>query len=410
MFKKILIAALLTSLLAHADVVDVTKQSEMTTKDGVGVSTSRRILLYKIFDLAIDQILLDQGKDVGSFRAALQAKFNNQFEPEKKKMITRFGDSPTAEQREDRDREIYLKEFEVKLSSSSLYNVVTTYSVDKFNSNVEQKKVAMTVNVKIDRQGLNQVYQSLVSSGVGPSGGSIAANLFIKVETNLENISWSDLGLANEMGLTEPLEKSWLAWFVKNKPANINNVSIYRSGKIASSDVLLELNSVISKNYQNKALHLFRFKLKVDCGLLSGAGNLVLGTCPPSEEIKEFTAINDNQIANFVANSLYRVPLGAFFEVQKMLYGVGRENVQFQVILENSVHFDQIQKVQKFLTTQTGELTQLMQMSANSAVIGVITYKKREDLFSQLLTMTQIPEVGTVKISARGEDLVITLN
>lgn len=339
MLKYFIIYCLLISNIAFGK--SIMGEGRFWAKDEDKLEFIKKQLEYE----AMSSILSQELESMGLNKELFWQKYNEAFEKSFEATDTAYKekyaidtDSATRDQKKTYNKIIRKKRLKRKRLFKNLKNVVQAYTVKRFSrsSKHPQSRFMRIEATKIDRNRLSKIYYNLIRGKQSSDYGS----LFLNVNYDLQNCSFTDLGVENAKDFTNVINEYWLKWFSndQNRPKNISNVAIlsesdkeklkeYQSYPLDKmlentperfvNSLVLQVNVKIVKKKYDKIFNDYEFKFEGGYFLQDLQTNLVLAEGTLGPENQTYTNVTLKRLMDGVGNHLYRLPLGKFTSLKK---------------------------------------------------------------------------------------------
>ena len=388
-------------------------KGKIQKESGIPSSYLRQQLMYDLFDQVVVKSLVQKGKDWEGFKKSF-AKIRAEVEEQARERVTaRYGniEKLSPQGLKDYRRELKKAELDARAGLTSLYNSVISYSVQDF-SPVGGDRYQMSLKVKLDvRSVLNYYDEILGSLHIASQGGKV--RLFVDTKVHLEGLDWAeDFSLNNPGQFITPLSQSWVEWFENNLPVGISSVELSSEGsaELAQAnmgDIVLRVNGVIKKLYEDVVGGRFKYGLEVSVGVMAVGSEEVLGSFDVVRESKVYNEEDASKRANLVANGLYRAPLGHFHEARRLISRKKPHRGFFTVVVQQVENFDKAQEIRKYLNNRwAGELS-LSEIRGDEYRFRYNSNSDLSEVKQKFEQLSEIPEYGAVQMEILGNEFLI---
>jgi hypothetical protein len=242
----------------------------------------------------------------------------------------KMDETPSKSQKTTYKRIFRAKKLKLRRTYGKISNVISRYAVNKISRSQKNKHYRyIKLEGEVNTASLNRLYYKFVRGSKSSDYGSI----FLDVDFVLDGVSYSELNIENENDFEDVVIKSWLDWFSKNKPGNIANIEILGEDKKSKlveymklpseamltnipefcvNSLLLKVEVKITKTMFDKTLNRFDFKYEGSAFLKDLQTNLNINTFNLSPEMKSYLVTQEVNLANVLANHVYKLALGSF--------------------------------------------------------------------------------------------------
>lgn len=221
-------------------------------------------------------------------------------------------------------REVKLKNLDLTLFQPTLDSnfdlnklppIIKSYEVVDFSREATDTSVrVLTLRGELN---LNEITQT------NPANSDLTKNIYLKVDYDLQNLTWQDLGVAFKDEMTKTLEKSWLKWFSELNP-QFSNLKIYNQEKEGTLILAtLRLSKINFQNEQNSNLFI---DYKGGFVILSLQNHNALQSNKFEEKEDRYNLNNRSELSTSIANFMYRYPLTAFASLKNFSAPVSLTN------------------------------------------------------------------------------------
>lgn len=255
MIKKILVILCLTlvSTGAFAEAKNsIDGEGRFYAKDEDSLSFIKSQLLHSAFSDVISKELKYLGLDSSQFWKSYDEKFEGYFEPIKEQLQKKYGmnEKPTVEKRKKFNKSHRLKRLSLKSKYGRLDRAVTSYSIKKMTRSAQiPNSRYINVNAKVDRKLLKKIYFQMISDSVDRE----IKTVYVSASFDLNDLSWSDVGVELESDFTNVIKNHWKKWLSENLKTRFGEVSLtepseekelgefLKAPKEATADLLTEV-------------------------------------------------------------------------------------------------------------------------------------------------------------------------
>lgn len=333
---KFLLSLLLLISVVHAK--DFTRgKGKFRAADEDSYDFIKKQLLHEAFKDIISKELTKMGLNKELFWQKYQEKLTLVYEDLDKRLKEKY---KIDEKSKAKDKVRYLRELRrAKLVRERKYGGINTiiprWVVKKISrSQNYPRNRYIQVEGEVNTAKLTKTYYRFVKGKKVSDYGS----LYVRVHYNFDGISYSDLEIENEKDFDGVITGKWLEWFKANKPQNIANVVILdreREAKLKSylslpseqmmdnipevfvNSLLLDLDITIENVNTDKNLRSFDFNYSGFAYLKNLQSNIVINSYKLNKESKNYRLSPDANLANILANHVYRMAKGYFPRMAK---------------------------------------------------------------------------------------------
>lgn len=300
-------------------------------------------LIYLGFTDVISKKLEEAGLNKELFWQKYEEKFQASFKSIEENLRKKYkiDEDPSAKDKEKFTKEIRRKRLVFKRRFGNLKSVIQSYSIDKTSRSAKNPKIRyIKLQAKVNEQLLSKIYYSYVQ---GKKTGDYGT-LYIHVDYNLADASYTELGISNEKDFADVVNNAWLKDFSRTKPANIKNIEILAGEKLDKLVEYLKLpyermiqeipqefvNSLylkvdVSIKKINANLDVNKYVFEFDGGMfLQDLQNLqILSSANFKKETQDFTLTKSNsKLGNMIATFVYKIPMSAFNQINSKIKNI----------------------------------------------------------------------------------------
>jgi hypothetical protein len=297
---------------------------------------SHEFITKQLTHEAFRSIISKELKALGLNSDLFWQKISDDLEPKYTQIDTqlrlkfKMDEKPTKSQQTTYKRILRAKKLKLRRKFGKIANVVSRYAVNKISRSQKNKHYRyIKLEGEVNTASLNRLYYKYVRGAKSSDYGSI----FLDVDFVLDGVSYSELNIENENDFEDVVIKSWLDWFSKNKPGNIANIEVLGEDKKAKlieymklpteamltnipefcvNSLLLKFEVNITKTMFDRTLNRFDFKYEGAAFLKDLQTNLNISTFNLSPEKKSYLVTENVNLANILANHVYKLALGSF--------------------------------------------------------------------------------------------------
>lgn len=300
-------------------------------------------LIHLGFVDVISKKLNETGLSSELFWQKYEEKFQAAFKSIEDNLRAKYkiDEKPSAKDREAFATELRRKRLVFRRRFGNLKSVIQSYSVDKTSRSAKNPRIRyINIQAKVNEQLLSKIYYSYVQGKKTSDYGT----LYIHVDYNLEDASYTEIGVANESDFANVVNNAWLRDFSRTKPANIKNIEILAGEKLDKlveylklpyermiqeipaefvNSLYLKVDITIKKKTAN--LDVNKFVFEFDGGMfLQDLQNLqILSSANFDRETQDFTLTKSNsKLGNMIATFVYKIPMTAFNQVNSKIKNI----------------------------------------------------------------------------------------
>jgi hypothetical protein len=318
-------------------------EGKFYSSDEDSLSFIKEELTFLGFIDVISKRLEENGLNKELFWQKYEEKFAKRFEiiEESYRKKYNIDEKPTAQEKENFTKTLRKRKLLEKRKFGNLQRVIQSYSIEKTSRSAQNPQIRyIKLQAKVNDQVLNKIYYEFVQ---GKKTGDYGT-LYVHVEFNLKNATYTDLGISSEKDFVNAVSNAWLRSFEKNKPSNIQAIEILEGSRLKALNEYLKLpyermiqeipddfkNSLYLKvdidieklNYE-KAVEKYVFKY--DGGLfLQDLQNLqILSSDHFKTKQKEFTlSVTSSSLGTLLATDITYIPQAAFSDIQSKIKNI----------------------------------------------------------------------------------------
>lgn len=341
MLKYLILLVLSFNLFALDE--NIKGEGKFYATDDDSLTFIQKELTNRAFKVVISKKLEELGLNKDLFWQKYEESFNKSFtyvEDNLKKKY-KINEKPAKEDRENFAKELRRVKLIRKRKFGNLNRIISSYSIDRSSRSAKNPKIRfMKLHAKVNENLLTKIYYGFVQ---GKKTGDYGT-LYIHVDYNLKNSSYSELGIGNENELANTVNNAWLSKFSKNKPSNIKNIEILEGDKLKELGEYLKLPyermiEEIPSNLRNSLLlkveiniekinveeDVKKYTFQLGGGLfLQDLQNLqILFSTNFEKQTKDFILNKRNsELKKLLATVVYKTPTNSFFEVQEKVKNI----------------------------------------------------------------------------------------
>lgn len=453
MITLVLLVALNFQLSARDSFVS--GEGRFVSADGDSLTFVKKQLTYSAFRDVISKELSAMGHNSEVFWAKYNEKFDSYFTPIKEKLSKAYGateENPLEGPKKERfDKAVRSKKLAIKARYGKLQRVISSYSVKKMSRSPQyQNSRYMSVQAKVNRKILNDVYYSFTRGGIRRS----YRNLFISVDYSLKDMSWQDVGVEVESDFTSVLSEHWKRWFEDKFKGKISNIVLTTDSDVEKlslhikmpTDASTHINNTggvsgdIEKNQENtivtvedELLDSLWLKVQVSVEKISEdvifkkrsfnfGGEFLLFDLKTNRlashydfiaEEATFETLENQKLSSNIASLVYRLPIGKWQSLVKDIahFPLTQKTFSLEVLGASSVK--QIDEVKTHLATLglTNNLkVKLESFNRDRALVKIFFKGEVEDLKRTILKSKNMEIDKRKLIQFQNEDNPFVLN
>ena len=366
-FLSLLLILSFSTAIAANKFIKGRGQFVSTEDDSHGFVTKQ--LTHEAFRDIISKELKNVGLNPELFWQKVDEELEQRYAEIDKSLRTKYkmDDNPSSAQVRAYRRVLRYRKLKLRRTYGKISNVVTRYVVNKVSRSQKDPNYRyIKMEGEVNRVALNKLYYKFVRGKKSSEYGSI----FLDVDFVLDNVSYSELNIENENDFEDVVIKSWLDWFSKNKPANIANIEVLTEDNEAKlveymklpsetmlmnipenfvNSLLLKVEVQISKVKFDKELNRYDFKYEGSAFLKDLQTNLNITTYSLASENKSYLVTENINLANILANHVYKLALGSFPEMVSSIKSLTPITSIQRVSVENYSNMGTLQRLLKQL-------------------------------------------------------------
>jgi len=228
--KRILLTLLMTLVLPCSVVQAKSKfingEGRFYAQEDDSLAFVKKQLLSSAFRDIISKELKHMGLDSDFFWQKYDAKFDEYFTPIQDDLKKRYkieDENVTEKKREAYQRTLRLKKLKLKSRFGRLARTIKSYSIKSMSRSTQMANSRyLSLQAKVDRQALNQVYFKFTRT----SETRHFKNIFLTVDFKLEDTIWTDFGVDVQSDFTNVIKEHWKRWLSDNYAPYIDQVVI----------------------------------------------------------------------------------------------------------------------------------------------------------------------------------------
>jgi hypothetical protein len=369
-------------------------------------------LLHQGFVEALTIELKNIGLDAQLFWQKFDQSFETSFRPQEEELAKKHGMNVkgkveiTEDKKKAYNDELRKLKLEKKRNFGSLAKLIRSFAIKKMSRSPQYPQSRfISLEAKVDRAALNRLYYKYTSE----KQNRTFDHMYIYVDYQVKNLTWTDLGVENKSKLVDVVNESWAKWLEQNKPENVQKVVMLNDSSVKDLDQYLaiaadELSVRKDSNYsQSLALLCYvemdgsaqkmansdmNIKYKLATVLYDLSTNSVVSRSDFAISEKSYPIDVKNQMSNLVVNYLYRIPLDDF---TKIIGKIRESSLQYnlqKITVRGAGNISDIIGFQKYLADQSIKLrlkSQLFAMNQDKTDL-VVFYQGDDTILSSHLT------------------------
>ena len=411
--KLFLLLFLFITSITYAQDKYIESQGRFWSKEDDSLVFIKNQLLYNAFVEALTKEMQAMGLDHVKFWEKYNQKFDESFKPRAEELAKKYGlisedqveqPSISADKKDQYQEELRRVKLEKKRLFGNLSTLIRSFAIKKMSRSPQHPQSRyILVESKIDRVALNKLYYQYMREQQSRE----FTHLYLIFDYELENASWSELGVDSQNKFTDVVNDAWMKWFEQNLPSNIKKLVHLKNNEVKDfqqhlnievSDLSLQVSSrfvnslafkvttKIEKKLDNDA-EKNQFNYTLGLVLYDLSTNRVLYKSDIKNKIKEFPVSVQDQLAHLMANYLYRLPFSDFSRITSKVKQANPPKSIQRLVFKNFKNVNQLLSFNQLLNDNGLKLrlsTQLSQMEANNALI-IAYYQGDETSLSNLL-------------------------
>ncbi len=400
-----------------------------TRKKTESHADAQTFMMTKAIRTLVDREFRRMGIQSQEFWTVYDQKFKDFFLTIERKLRKSYADSKKSDS--DLQKKISHKKIVEKRRYGNLQGALKTMQTRWSGKASRPRFSELILTAHLDREYLRQIYLNFIKK----EGSGSFHRVLIEASSNLENSSWKQLGLESEAQFSQILGNSWVDWFKKNRPENIQSFSLVgpelerRLTNVMNDDLQAYKNSVESefKNTMLIKIHLnLRPKEKqflfADPDFKFSGGLIVQDILSreilfqkefpvKSFELKSQEGKNTGQA---LVNHFYEVPMGELNALKSFIGRFSIANSATTITYDKYRSLDQVFDFIELLRNQGIKHSiypYLESFSSQKASI-VVFYQGNDRLLKKLvkrvaaLGKREIPGLSSFSVKSNGEMIV----
>lgn len=268
-----------------------------------------RILFYLnllFFSLSI------LAEDVVVGEAKLKVTPENQKESKSQLIDLAFKDIINKEiQTMNGDANEFWKHYQLSFSESHTPPFVQSYIIKSFSrSPSEPDLMFLSLEAKIDHPLFANLYNQILTKPADKK----ARSFYLKVDYELVNCIWSDLGVINHEEFTKVVDEHWLKW-LKESDDHLKAIEMWQNSSAKDSMIINIVIKIKKSFYESQLVPGMNLDYSGSVKLLAGDEKIITGLKIDSQNQFYSTAIKTGLSSN-VANYVYRLPLSTIAKLK----------------------------------------------------------------------------------------------
>jgi hypothetical protein len=369
-------------------------------------------LLHQGFIEVLSIELKNIGLDAQLFWQKFDQSFETSFRSQEEELAKKHGMNVkgkieiSEEKKKAYNEELRKIKLENKRNFGALEKLIRSFAVKKMTRSPQYPQSRfISIEAKVDRAALNRLYYKYTSD----KQNRAFDNLYIFVDYQIKNLTWTDLGVDNKNNLVDVVNESWTKWLEQNKPENVQKLIMLNDSSIKDLDQYLaipadELSMRKDTNYSKSLAFLcyvemdgggkrvasndLNIKYKFAIVLYDLSTNSVVARSDFVTSEKSYPQEMKNQMSNLVVNYLYRIPLDDFTQI---IGKIRESSIQYnlkKLTIAGTSNILDIIDFQKYLADQSVKLrlkSQLFSLNKDKTDL-VVFYQGDDTILSSHLT------------------------
>lgn len=239
MIKKILVILCLALASTSAFAENLDGEGRFYAKDEDSLSFIKSQLLHSAFSDVLTKELKYLGLDASQFWKSYDEKFEGYFEPIKEQLQKKYSmnDNPTAQKRKSFNKSHRLKRLALKSKYGRVDRAVTSYSIRKMTRSAQiPNSRYININAKVDRKLLKKIYFQMISDSVDRA----IKTVYVSASFNINDLSWSDVGVELESDFTNVIKNHWRKWLSENLKTRFGEIKLTDASEEKELDEFLK--------------------------------------------------------------------------------------------------------------------------------------------------------------------------
>lgn len=292
---------------------------------------------------------------------------------------------------------------DVKKNRKNLFKFISSYK--NLKSWKKNENAALKTSVEINSLLALKNYSKFIKKNNELKALPEGQKLLIKLDYRLKGFTWRDLNFFGEEDFKKSLIDSWRKWIQKDfAKRNFNflvieyNEDFERS--LDNDSYVLNVFVKLSKKLIDKEFKRYEFFHELDYGV----SNFELKNLSGSSLLKEskgFEGVEDFEIPNLIANSVYRLPLSEFISLKSKILGGMKRTVNSQILVKSYKNFSEINKLINLLGSYGSNLlieASVGKIAGNSVSLNV-NYSGTDTDLVKLIRLLETKESGIKLLS-----------
>lgn len=375
--KYLLFAILMFCTFSFSSWAQLITSIDLNQKLVTSVETeAKEELLHQAVFKSYEKLIPELGYKFDEFNDKLFANFDEYFTDYKEKKLTeKFGKGYEKTLSDD-----IKKTFNIELESdrhNSFIQYSKTKDVLRSHSFVSIKQGDQDplewqtkVNLDIDKIKLDKFVRKVITGETKPFSKIILVN-----EVTTRGFSWQDLGLEEAASFINPLNESWVKWFVENLPSTVEEVVVCNNACMNffnkwsetqldqvsvpeeyKNSVFLNLYIELKRSDVQENLKASTFEWEGRTLLQDVATKKILGSFAIPNEKRTFKQQDQKGLNSGIASSIYRSPLTAFMQFNRKLENKIGFNRVSRLVIKGYRHLGQVLELEEILKVRGSSL------------------------------------------------------
>lgn len=202
------------------------------------------------------------------------------------------------------DAVTFWKHYQNTFSETQSPPFVQSYLIKSFSrSPSEPDLMFLSLEAKVDHALFANLYQQVLTKALEKR----SRRYYLKVDYELVNCIWSDLGVVAREDFTKVVEEHWLKWLRENDE-HLKNIELWQNSSAPDSMIINIVLKIKKDFYESKIVPGMNLEYAGAVKLLSGNDKIITGYKIDSQNQFYSTAIKTG-LSSTIANYVYRLPL-----------------------------------------------------------------------------------------------------
>ncbi|MBK23120.1 MAG: hypothetical protein CME70_03865 [Halobacteriovorax sp.] len=424
MIKKIfvlLVATLFCTAAFGEAASSIDGEGRFYAKNEDSLSFIKSQLLYSAFSDVISKELKYLGLDSAQFWKSYDEKFEKYFEPIKEQLQKKYGmdKNPPAAKRADYNKSHRLKRLSLKSKWGRLNRAVKSYSIKKMTRSPQiPNSRYINLNAKVDRSLLKKIYFQMISD----SDAREIKTIFVSADFDINDLTWSDLGVELESDFTTVIKEHWKKWLSENLKTRFTSIELTDPAKEKELDAFLkaprEVIPEVNEENPEEPLPLNEFKdalwLKLNISLdkvkedflmkerayqltgdfilldMNNGGVVHSHDILPSENKYSFE--KGKPLSTNIATWVYRTASSEFASFDEKIASIPSQDKSVELLISGVESFLDFEKVGELLAIKGASQRFATKLISYEGSIGKLNLKYTGDKDALLKTLSELGE------------------